>query len=266
MGMSVAAGAYSWRVEPTWFEVVRRPLPIPGLRIDWVGKTLVQLSDLHAGPFVDDAYLHRCFRLVATWQPDLVVYTGDFVTRGWNLSNARLEQTYKEIPLGRLGTFGVVGNHEFGRNYQEGSLADRIARMMGTVGVRMLRDETVHLPGLTIHGIDDLWGTKFDMDYTRQCLAVNRPDIVLCHNPDVADLPVWGATPSWTLCGHTHGGQCRLPWLTSFVLPVQNTDYVAGEYSIADGRRMYINRGLGYLARLRFAARPEITVFRLERG
>ena len=28
----------------------------------------------------------------------------------------------------------------------------------------------------------------------------------------------------------------------------------------------YINRGLGYLRRVRFNARPEITVFRLEAG
>ena len=266
MGMSIAGGVYSWRIEPTWVEVVKRPLPIPGLRMDWVGKTLVQLSDLHAGPFVDDDYLLRSFRFVSDLKPDLVVYTGDFVTRGWNLSNARLEKTYKEVPLGRLGTFGVVGNHEFGRKYQEGALADRLSRMLENLGIRMLRDDAIHLPGLTIQGIDDLWGTKFDVDYTRQCLAVNRPDIVLCHNPDVVDLPIWGANPCWTLSGHTHGGQCRLPWITSLVLPVQNTDYVAGEYLIAEGRRLYINRGLGYLARLRFAARPEITVVNLERG
>jgi len=40
---------------------------------------------------------------------------------------------------------------------------------------------------------------------------------------------------------------------------------VAGEYALAGGRRLYINRGLGYLRRVRFAARPEITVFELER-
>jgi len=35
---------------------------------------------------------------------------------------------------------------------------------------------------------------------------------------------------------------------------------------LADGRTMYINRGLGYLMRVRFNARPEITVFTLSRA
>ena len=36
-----------------------------------------------------------------------------------------------------------------------------------------------------------------------------------------------------------------------------------GEYRLAEGRRMYINRGLGYMQRVRFNCRPEITVFTL---
>ena len=39
--------------------------------------------------------------------------------------------------------------------------------------------------------------------------------------------------------------------------------YTAGEFDLFDGRRLYINRGLGYLKRIRFNARPEITVFTL---
>jgi uncharacterized protein len=35
---------------------------------------------------------------------------------------------------------------------------------------------------------------------------------------------------------------------------------------LADGRRLYINRGLGHLIRVRFNVRPEITLFRLRAG
>ena len=58
----------------------------------------------------------------------------------------------------------------------------------------------------------------------------------------------------------------RPPFLAPPVLPVHNRNYVAGEYELAPGRRMYINRGLGYLERVRFNCRPEITVFTLERA
>ncbi|HMO86864.1 MAG TPA: hypothetical protein PKC18_18290, partial [Lacipirellulaceae bacterium] len=49
------------------------------------------------------------------------------------------------------------------------------------------------------------------------------------------------------------------------LLPVSNRRYVAGEYELAPGRRLYINRGLGYLRRVRFNCRPEITLFTLMR-
>jgi predicted MPP superfamily phosphohydrolase len=49
-------------------------------------------------------------------------------------------------------------------------------------------------------------------------------------------------------------------------LPVQNRNYIAGEFHLAAGRKMYISRGLGHLLQVRFNARPEITVFELERA
>ena len=247
-------------------EVVHRTLPIAGRDSCWIGKKLVQISDIHAGPFVDDRYLFSQFSRVDGWAPDVVVYTGDFVSRGWTLSDDQLQRSYRNLPRGKVGTYGVLGNHDFGRDWREDSLASRLANRLQTLGVHVLRNETVDCRGLRIHGVDDLWGTRFDLEFSRDRISSDHPHLVLCHNPDVADLPVWRDDRSWILSGHTHGGQCRLPWVTSLVLPVRNTRYIAGEYSVGDGRRLYINRGLGYLARLRFAARPEITVFELTRA
>ena len=50
------------------------------------------------------------------------------------------------------------------------------------------------------------------------------------------------------------------------MLPVKNQRYTAGEFDLGDGRWLYINRGLGYLRRVRFNVRPEITVFDLQRA
>jgi predicted MPP superfamily phosphohydrolase len=44
---------------------------------------------------------------------------------------------------------------------------------------------------------------------------------------------------------------------------VRNKRYTSGEFDLHDGRMLYINRGLGYLHRVRFNARPEITVFEM---
>ena len=53
------------------------------------------------------------------------------------------------------------------------------------------------------------------------------------------------------------------PFLPPPIIPVRNPRYVAGEVSLAPGRTLYVNRGLGHLTQVRFNVRPEITLFTL---
>ena len=76
----------------------------------------------------------------------------------------------------------------------------------------------------------------------------------------------WGGYAGWILAGHTHGGQCRPPFLPPPLIPVRNRRYTSGEFEVGGGRRLYINRGLGYLIRVRFNVRPEVTLFELTRA
>lgn len=94
-------------------------------------------------------------------------------------------------------------------------------------------------------------------------LDTDAAQIALCHNPDVADLPVWNGYQGWILAGHTHGGQCKAPFLPPPLLPVKNKRYAAGAVDLSDGRTLYINRALGHLIQVRFNVRPEITLFEL---
>jgi hypothetical protein len=47
---------------------------------------------------------------------------------------------------------------------------------------------------------------------------------------------------------------------------VRNKRYTAGAFDVGGGRRLYINRGLGHLFRVRFNVRPELTLFTLTRA
>ena len=258
---AAGAGLYAWRVEPHWVEVVRRQLPILNLPQHLVGKRLVQISDLHIGPVVHDGYLRSALRRVSRLRQDILVITGDFMTCS---GHERVEHALKTLAVLRpanLATLAVLGNHDYGAGWRQKSVADRFAHGLRRLGIEVLRNDKRFVAGLTVAGVDDYWSPGFAPQKVIPTLAADEPALVLCHNPDVADLPVWAKYRGWILCGHTHGGQCRAPILGPPILPVQNKRYTAGEFALADGRRLYINRGLGYSRRVRFNARPEITHF-----
>jgi hypothetical protein len=65
LGAAAGVGFYTWRIEPRWLEIVRRSLFVRALPPRLAGRTLVQISDVHVGPRVDDAYVLATFRRVA---------------------------------------------------------------------------------------------------------------------------------------------------------------------------------------------------------
>lgn len=256
-------GLYTWRWEPHWLEIVERALAIANLPDQLVGARLVQLSDLHIGPQVADSYLIHIFEMVRSLSPEIVVYTGDFTTYEAN-TFAHTQRIFAHLPLGSQGTFGILGNHDYGPGWLYPKVAEKVAELAIAAGVRILRNEMAVVGGLQMVGLDDLWADRFDPARGLAGLQTGKASLVLSHNPDTADLPGWGSYAGWILSGHTHGGQCKPPFLPPPLLPVENRYYTSGEYPLSGGRRMYINRGVGHLLRVRFNVRPEITVFHLK--
>jgi uncharacterized protein len=254
-------GLYAWRVEPEWLEVVRRPLPIAHLPPTLTGCTLLQLSDVHAGD-VDDEYLIESFQELAALRPDIVVMTGDFVSYHRDVFE-QLSRVYAHFPNGRLATLAVLGNHDYGPRWSRPDVALQIVDRLKPRGIRVLRNEIADVEGLQIGGLDDYWGRQFDATRVIPRLLPDRAALVLSHNPDTVDLHGWDGYRGWILSGHTHGGQCRPPFLPPPILPVQNKRYTSGEFELSGGRTLYISRGIGNIMRVRFNVRPEATLFEL---
>ena len=260
-GIGASVGYYTFEIEPGWLEIVRRPLQIQRLPSTLVGRTLAHLSDLHVG-WVSDEYLLDTFRRVSNLRPDIVVITGDLISlhRGWRDHVAAI---YQHVPRGRLATIATLGNHDYGPEWADARIAGRVADMMRDCGISVLRNQLHDAGGLQIVGLDDLWAGRFNPQEALREVDVNRAAIALSHNPDTVDLPVWNDFEGWILAGHTHGGQCKPPFLPPPVLPVRNRRYTAGEFQLTGNRRLYISRGVGHAMPVRFNVRPEVTIFEL---
>ena len=70
--VSVAGiGLYASEIELHWVEIVRRDMPISGIPTALEGKTLVQISEVHIGDRVDNAFLIGWSKRVAQGDPTL---------------------------------------------------------------------------------------------------------------------------------------------------------------------------------------------------
>ncbi len=263
-----AAGAFGWAMgfEPHWLEVVERTALLAGLPPSLAGKRLVQVSDLHVGRS-DVDYLVRVMSRVNALRPDLIALTGDVIDHQGEPVLRDVSRVLGALHPAALASVACLGNHDFGYNWSDARLGDRVAGVANDAGLRVLRNERVDVAGLTIAGMDDLWSPSFRPREALGGLDASRDAVCLCHNPDACDAAeAWHGFRGLILSGHTHGGQCKPPWLPPPLLPVANRRYVAGFYEVGERRRVYVNRGVGHTLRARFNCRPEVTVVTLAPG
>ena len=263
LGLGISAAFYTWKIEPFWLEFTYHKMPLKNLPKKLIGKKVIQISDLHVGEQFDYQFIIDSLEKTKQYNPDFVVYTGDYTSYQSKKQLLQLEKVMKHVAKGKLGTFGVLGNHDYGEQWKENEVADATTKILEDAGIKMLRNQNIESHGINFIGIDDFWGTNFKPEAALQHFDSSKASITLCHNPDVCDLDVWGDFQGWILSGHTHGGQIKPPFLPPLKIPVQNKRYTSGEFLLDEKRTLYINRALGNLWHIRFNVRPEITIFEL---
>jgi len=238
-------------------------LPLRRLSEGFRDYRIVHISDLHLDDRTDTGYLEKIVRLVNEQEPDLIAFTGDFVT----FTPERFAQTLTAT-LSRLeasdGIFAVLGNHDHAAGPEEISAAIREG------GATELRNEVHTLKRadspLYVCGVDDVWVGRPRLEHVLADLPGSGAAILLVHEPDFADTASKTGRFDLQLSGHSHGGQVRFPLVGAPVLPRYARKYPIGAYHIG-GMPLYTNRGLGMLPpRFRFLCRPEITVLDLSPG
>lgn len=262
-------GLYAYLIEPTWLRIKRLTISLPHLPLGLDGLRIVHLSDLHVGSEVPAWFLRRVMTTVQCLTPDAIVLTGDFVhSRPDDVND--LSSLFQELRA-PYGVFAVLGNHDYAVNYPGDpgipGVEDVVIAALERTGTIVLRNEEVEIAAgrsrLSLYGADELWSGRARVSRLHSTSPV-LPRIVLCHNPDVVQfLPEQNS--DLVLCGHTHGGQVRIPPFPPLLTMTSNRRYWGGLRARGNGW-VFVNRGIGYTWRVRFAARPECVEITLRRG
>ncbi|RKH08677.1 metallophosphoesterase [Corallococcus sp. CA053C] len=248
------AGYGSWRAF-TAPEVTELVVRIPRLPRALEGLSIVQLTDVHVGPFIQRRFLDELVRRANALKPDLVAITGDLVDGsvprlgGFVAALGNLQARY--------GTFFVTGNHDYA------SGANAWVAYLHSMGITSLRNRHVRIGdaggAFDLVGVDDWHGGRrlgqkgYDLE---QALAGRDPEraaVLLAHRP--ANFKVAAERGvDLQVSGHTHGGQLfpmtaliRLQW-----------EHSAGHYRHGDSH-LYVSRGCGFWGPpMRLGSPPEL--------
>jgi hypothetical protein len=228
-------------------------LRVPGLDPAHDGLRVVQLSDIHVGALTPPARIRAAVEAANAFRPDLVVLTGDYLSRS-KQGVALLSEQLRGL---EAPTVAVLGNHDH-RLDAPGTTA-----ALEGLGYAVLRNQhtVLRLRGVpfSIIGVDDLVSGHAD---PARALA-GAPEgsrLVLAHGPSTADLLRDAQTPLVVLSGHTHGGQVTLPIFTPLLSRlILGERFLRGLYRVGPVQ-LYVNRGVGNsVSRMRLNSAPEVT-------
>jgi len=272
-----ALGSYAFAIEPG-FE-----LDVTSYRVtppNWPkGLTLkaAVIADIHAcEPLMPASRVRAIAELTNRLQPDIIFILGDFNAGHRFVTAPVFAHEWGEalsILKAPLGVYAILGNHDWWHGALPGMRSDgaeSIRRALHHADIRLLENQSVRLEkagsSFWVAGLADQMGRRIgrrafagldDLPGTLKQVTDDAPVILLAHEPMIfAQMPDRVAL---TLCGHTHGGQVRVPLISDAYLSRRwGNDYIYG-HIVENGRHMIISAGLGTsIFPVRFLRPPEL--------
>ena len=204
------------------------------------------LSDLHFHP--GTAELRRIdalIRAAAEIRPDLLLLGGDTVGDGCDLP--RLPEILRGFSEVSRHSIAVPGNWERGKRWLDIAVWRDI---YSSGGFRLLCNEYASCDGIGIYGCDDL---VHGLPQSPPSLPPDGFRILLSHRSDTVvafDCRDTLTQFDLALCGHTHGGQWRIPGLGALYVPgFYHRRFDCGWFRHRElALRMLVSRGAGELS------------------
>ena len=256
------AGVLLWQPAPSFVKETR--VLLSGLHIRFLrvskpqlaGRTVLFFSDTHirtasVRDFFPSArqgggteWLTKAFQELfeAVPMPDCIVFGGDLAGEASWIDKSL--DFLRSIPSGPH-RFAVCGNWELRRRWLS---ADRWRAIFAEAGFRLLMNESAEAGGIHFYGLDD---AKEGSGLSCEAAIPRSENVcVLSHNPDTAAAMLStdrlkGAP--LILCGHTHGGQFRVPGFGALVTSSRfgkRFEYGAYRHS-STGATLYVSAGIG---------------------
>jgi predicted MPP superfamily phosphohydrolase len=265
---------YATWIEPFRVTVTRAELRSPKLN-GHIPIRLLHISDLHIERIT--ARERKLLQLVKELAPDIIVLTGDYLTLSSIHSTVEQAEAHAllnhlcEIVGPRRPVYAITGSPPVDH-------PDIVPNIFEDLPITWLLDtvEELHLNGHTVQLAGLRCTAERHRDVPRlRCLLNGRSasandiapfTLLLYHSPDLMPEAVELGIDLY-LCGHTHGGQIRLPFFGAiFTSSEFGKRYEMGRYE-GGKTTLYVSRGLGMeglgAPRARFLAPPEIILWTL---
>jgi predicted MPP superfamily phosphohydrolase len=247
--------------EPSQLSVTREEILCPRLPAALDGLRVGLMADIHFKPDQDDALLEEAVAVLNREKPDIIALPGDFMDTDPTVLLPMLSILENLAPA--HGVFASMGNHD-GWAFDSSQMRRRFERAGISFLVNRNHGIRVRNENLAIAATDHVWLGKPDPTATLRGIAADTSVIALVHEPDFFDELTQRREIQLQLSGHTHGGQCRVPFLEYAPVKVAyGKKYIYGAYEQGDSR-LFVTRGLGTVGlRVRFACPPEVALLTL---
>lgn len=264
----IGSAALVWgaMVEPAQLQLIRLTVTTDRLPPDARPWRLLHISDIHL-----ERLGRREAQLLAyinQEKPDVILLTGDYVNLSYTCdpqTHAQMRQLLAQLSAPH-GVYATLGSMPVDRR-------DVIPQLFKGLPVTLLRCDWQAIGAedqqIVLLGLDCTHHIPTDAERLESLMAaapLNIPQVLLYHSPELMPQASSHEIDLY-LCGHTHGGQVRLPLVGALLTSSQlGRQYVMGLYR--RGRtHLYVSRGVGLeglsAPRVRFLCRPEITLITL---
>lgn len=227
--------------------------------------TIILLGDVQVDRYTRETKTDRMKRKIETLNADLILFSGDLVTRGEYFIDEGLKLLSGLSPSSTR--IACIGDHDYWAD------AARITNGLKKGGWFFLENSHQLVEHnnkrILITGITNIYSRKISSAELKQIFA-NAPAadlrILLSHQPS-PNLVEIAANSGYDLflSGHTHGGQVRFrPFGFTITPSMFETPYYSGRYQV-NNMTLIVTNGIGLtLAPLRYRAPAEIAVIELE--